>query len=159
MEIWKDIKGFKDYQVSNLGNVKSFKRGRGRLLKPSKSTGYYTVILSRDNIKEGRYIHQLMAIAFLGYKTGNRSLVVDHINDIKTDNRLDNLQVITQRNNAYKTQGRYSSKFKGVTWHKISNKWLAQISVNNKRISLGLRDSEKEAHLLYQKALIKYGLE
>ena len=64
-EIWKEIEGFKDYEISNLGRVKSLKYNKERILKAVINTdSYLTVCLSKKN----KTIHQLMAIAFLSHK-------------------------------------------------------------------------------------------
>ena len=44
-----------------------------------------------------------------------------------------------------------SSKYRGVCWHKASNKWRAQIQINNKTKYLGLFDNEEDAYLAYKK--------
>ena len=159
-EIWKAIPGYDGYEVSNLGNVKSLSRPRvfgkntyltkEKILKPlSNGKGYFQVELFKKRV----YIHQLVAIAFLNHKKDGHKLVVDHINDIKTDNRLENLQIVTQRENNRKTQGNYSSQYKGVNWHKATNKWRARITINNKEKYLGVFLNEYDAHVTYQKAL------
>jgi TATA-box binding protein (TBP) (component of TFIID and TFIIIB) len=80
--------------------------------------------------------------------------VVDHINDFKTDNRAENLQLVSQRFNSYKTQGKYSSKFKGVYFNKPSKKWIAAIYKNGKNNYLGCFEDEKDASEAYQSALL-----
>jgi hypothetical protein len=163
MEVWKDIPGYDGiYQVSNLGNVKSLSREvkrkgivllNERLLKPGISIGYYCVSLSIDNKKETFNIHQLVAIAFLRHAPCGYKLVVDHINDNKLDNRLENLQIVTHRFNVYKTQGKYSSQYKGVSWDNSMKKWRAEIIINNKNNFLGRFNNEEEAHQVYQNKL------
>lgn len=66
MEIWKDVKGYESiYQVSDIGNVKSLKYGKEKLLKPGiNSTGYFIVILYKNKIKKTIKVHQLVAEAF-----------------------------------------------------------------------------------------------
>ena len=103
MEIWKEVKDYEGYKISNLGNVKS---KTGRLLKPCKSANGYLVLgLGKGDKRKTKSIHQLLAIAFLGHTPNGMKLVVDHINGIKTDNRLINLQVITNRHNLSKDRG------------------------------------------------------
>jgi uncharacterized protein YebE (UPF0316 family) len=98
-------------------------------------------------------------MAFLGHKPdGTHKLVVDHINNNTLDNRIENLQLITQRENAskYFLTKKKSSQYTGVFWHKQINKWQAQIGIDGKRIHLGIFNHEHEAHLAYQKALEMY---
>lgn len=163
-ELWKDIPGYEGiYQVSDLGNVRSLDRvvhgkGRylcfkkGRILKPGLRDGYQCYCLCINGTQRTYYTHQLVAIVFLNHKPDGQNLVVDHINNIKTDNRLENLQVITQRYNSSK-DSRGTSKYTGVYWQIKAKKWMAYITINGKRIHLGLFTDEEEAGLAYQKAL------
>ena len=70
--------------------------------------------------------------------------IIDHINGIKSDNRLDNLQDVTQNKNIQKgSQKLSSSGFRNV--RKVCNKYQAHIKVNGKTIHLGMFDSGQEA--------------
>ena len=164
-EVWKDIPNYEGmYQVSNLGNVKSLSRIK------LNHNGYYTskeIILKafltglkvkyktvRLGLEGKNYkVHKLVAIAFLGHIPCGYKLVVDHINDNQLDNRVENLQVVTQRYNTCKTQGRYSSQYKGVSWDKSRNKWISRLRVGDKCLHLGRFNHEYEAHLAYQRKL------
>ncbi len=160
MEEFRDVPGYEGlYQVSNLGNVKSLSRlvkrcgyflCKERILKNGLSkNGYYTVALSGKSY----YVHKLVAMTFLNHKPCGYKLVIDHINDNQLDNRVENLQLVTQRENVCKTQGRYSSKYKGVNWHKDHKKWMCSIYMNGKKKHLGYFDCELKAHLVYQNKL------
>jgi hypothetical protein len=156
MEVWKKIPGFENYEVSNLGNVKSFKYGKERILKNRiNKDGYYRINLSNKGEKQKTFqLHQLVAIAFLNHKpNGNNGLVVDHINNIKTDNRLENLQLITNRENSSKDIKNTSSKYTGVYWHKKAKKWSSQIKINGKNKHLGYFKNPKIASAVYLYAL------
>lgn len=102
MEIWKDIAGYEGkYQVSNYGQVKSLnynRTGREQLLKQhSVSTGYCQVNLWKNGEHKMHYVHRLVAEAFVsGYEEG---LVVNHIDESKTNNHHSNLEWVTQRQN------------------------------------------------------------
>jgi hypothetical protein len=170
-EIWKDITGYNGfYQVSNLGSVKSLSRlndngkrkyiSKERILKPGKdSYGYYQVGLCKNGKQKSMKVHVLVAMEFLGHTPdGTHRMVPDHINDIKTDNRAENLQLITGRQNVAKSRFnmKKSSKYTGVYWHKQNNKWVAHIAIEGKRNHLGLFENELDAHEAYQKALKMY---
>jgi ribosomal protein L15E len=72
-------------------------------------------------------------MAFLNHTPCGYKIVVDHIdNNIKTDNRLENLQLITQRENVSKDIKNTSSKYIGVCWHKKAKKWRSSIQINGK---------------------------
>ena len=154
-EIWKDVLDYDGlYKVSNKGRIKSLKYNKEIILKQHiGGIGYSSINLCKDGKSIKRRIHQLVAESFLGHIRCGHTLIVDHINDIKTDNRLENLQIITQRENTCRTQGKYSSKYKGVSFYKKTNKWVAHISINKKIKHLGYFKNEHEAHLTYLKAL------
>ena len=105
-EIWKDIKGFEGlYRASNLGRVKSLERlnARGyrvkeKILKPyTNSSGYYQVGLWKQSIRKMYLVHILVWEAFNGQIP--EGLQVNHINEIKADNRLSNLNLMTPKEN------------------------------------------------------------
>jgi len=154
-EVWKDIPNYEGiYQVSNLGNVKSLKFNKEIIMKSAiNSRGYRQIVLSNTPIRETRTVHSLVAEAFLNHKSIKGEVVIDHINDIKTDNRLENLQIVTQRYNTYKTKKNNSSTFKGVHFSNTYKKWIAKIKINKKDIHLGSFDCELKAHLAYQNKL------
>ena len=156
-EIWKDVKGYEGrYLISNTGKLKSIINNKEKLLNGHLNrAGYlqYALNWKLKNKANNYGAHQIVAEAFLGHKICGHKLVIDHINDIKLDNRVENLQILTQRDNAFKTQGKYSSKFKGVSWDKYAKKWTVKIMINKKHKHLGLFTIEHEAHLVYQNAL------
>lgn len=91
------------YEVSNLGNIRN--KQSGKVLKPKlgKRWGYYMVNLYKDNKRSTKTIHRLVAIAWIP-RVDSEKDQVNHINEIKTDNRVDNLEWCTvEYNNAYGT--------------------------------------------------------
>lgn len=101
-EIWRDVEGYDGYQVSNLGNVKSFKHcNKGRLLKPSLRNGYSFVQFGQHG--KCVNIHRLVAETFIPNLLNKPC--VNHINGIKSDNRVENLEWCTpSENNLHATQ-------------------------------------------------------
>ena len=99
MEIWKDIPGYEGvYQVSNLGNVRSLKFGKERMLKPGKDReNYLHVDLSKNGKRKTCKVHRLVADTFIPSIEGKE--FVDHINGIRNDNRMDNLRWCTHQEN------------------------------------------------------------
>ncbi|CAB5223741.1 HNH nuclease [uncultured Caudovirales phage] len=155
-EIWKEVPGFPKYQVSSLGIVKSFKRNQVRILKQRmSSSGYLNVILCDKGKIKGFTVHSLVAMSFLNHIPCRQKLVIDHINDNKLDNRVENLQIVTTRYNVFKTQGKNTSIFKGVSWSNQYKKWRADIMINKKQKYLGAYEIEYDAHLAYQNELKK----
>ena len=156
-EIFKTVKGYEGlYEVSNLGNVKSLKWGKVRILKSNiNSRGYKTLGLRKDGKYTSYSVHQLVAIAFLGHTPNGWQLVVDHIDNNKTNNELNNLQVISQRENAVKDRRKGTSKFTGVNWDKSANRWVSRIRIKDKRKCLGYFKCELKAAQAYNLALKK----
>ena len=99
IEIWKDIPNYEGiYQASNLGRVKSFYGLKEKILKPGiLNNGYYRVILCKQSIKKTYLVHRLVWETFNG--TIPEGLQVNHINEVKIDNRLSNLNLMTQKEN------------------------------------------------------------
>jgi hypothetical protein len=165
IEVWKSIPDYEGiYEVSSLGRVKSLSRenysGKGMKIMPERllkqnldNYGYYMVKLYFNGIGRTFRIHKLVAMAFLDHTPCGYKLVIDHINDNTKDNRVENLQIVTQRENAFKTQGNYSSKYKGVGFDNSRNKWYSRIYIDGKVKHLGRFESEHNAHLAYQQAL------
>lgn len=102
MEIWKKIKGFDNYEVSSLGKVKNVKTDR--ILKTYLNhSGYEHIEISGENGKKKFSIHRLVLTTFNDNKDG---LHVNHINHIKNDNRLENLEWVTIKENNNKRRER-----------------------------------------------------
>lgn len=148
-EEWKKVFDHKNYEVSNLGNVKSLKYGKEKILKPIKQTnGYSSVRLDGKN----KSIHHLVAEEFMGYKIDKLTLL-DHIDGNKLNNRLDNLDIISPRNKKSNYKTERSSIYKGVCFLKQSSKWKASIMVDGNRIYLGSFNDEEDAHKAYNIAV------
>ncbi len=156
IEIYKDVIGYEgNYQVSNLGNVKSFKCGKEIILKPSNDTaGYLSVNLIINGVRKTRKVHQLVAESFLNHKRCGMGLIINHIDFDKYNNKLNNLEIITQRENSNQKHIKSSSKYVGVYWNKRISKWQSSIRINKKRKHLGYFTSEIEASKTYQKELL-----
>ena len=166
MEVWKDVVEYEGlYQISNLGRVKGLNRlvdGRNgfkkkikeRVLKPcDNGKGYLFIILRKDNCSKQRTLHQMVAESFFNHKPKEHKLVVDHINGDRQDNRLDNLQLISQRHNTSKDKKNKTSKYTGVCWNRHINKWMSAIRIDNKKKHLGYFKCELAAAVAYQNKL------
>lgn len=155
MEIWKDVPGYNgQYQVSNEGRVRSWwfrnKPGRKpRILKANiGANGYYVLGLHHAGSKKNHYVHLLVAHVFLGHEPKNNLIVVDHINNIPTDNRLENLQVVTQRINRTKEMLDKGLPI-GVTKNTNGKKFSSKIRHKGKSLHLGSFNTPEEAHEAY----------
>lgn len=114
MEVWENIKGYENvYQVSNCGQVRrignytnqsEFSWESGHILKPANnSKGYYFVNLSLNNKISRKYVHRLVAETFI--QNPENKPTVNHINCDRSDNRVENLEWASYReNNDYSIQ-------------------------------------------------------
>jgi len=151
-EEWKDIPGYEGlYQVSSFGNVRSLnyrRTGQVKLLKPSTSkNGYHHIILSKNLKQKGFCTHQLVAITFLNHTPDGFNLVINHIDHNKLNNNINNLEIVTTRYN--------STEYKnnpGVCYHKIKNRYMVSVTINNKHIFIGYYHTLEEANRIYQLA-------
>ena len=104
IEEWKWIKNFEGaYQISNLGNLKSFRKNpKGAILSIKDSKGWYlTVNLRAKNIRQTKRIHVLVAEHFIGeIPLGYH---VHHKDGNKQNNRVDNLEIISSANHVKET--------------------------------------------------------
>jgi len=105
-ELWKPIDGYPGYEISNQGNLRSSRgfgrvggNGRVHMLKPqlNRFNGYMQAVFSVNCKKTGQRIHALVARAFIGPIL--KGMTVNHINGIKTDNRAENLEIVTLSEN------------------------------------------------------------
>lgn len=169
-EIWKDIPDYEGYyQVSDLGRVRSLDRVvifvdgrerfyRGRLIEGSvDGGGYKQTTLSLNGRCQCLSFSRLVAMTFLGHEPNGHKLVVDHINGDKSDDRVENLRIVTHRANVStcfrSDEESFSSQHVGVNWDKRLSKWKAQIYHNGVSTGLGYYDTEIEASNTYQSAL------
>jgi hypothetical protein len=164
VEVWKDIPDYEGlYQVSDLGRVKSLPMLKNssrntqkpfltneKILKKSLSKNYLTVALYSDGKAKSFLVHQLIAITFLKHTPNRKIICVDHINNIKTDNRLINLQLLSPRKNTIKDSSNKTG-YTGVK--KIKNRFQASISFNKKILNLGSFKNLQLANKKYKEAL------
>lgn len=116
-EIWKQIKGYPRYMVSNQGRVKSFTSGKhpeGKLIKSSTNANGYEIVWLQSGTKRGKnggkhfQLHRLVAETFIPVPAelrwcGKKNLQVDHIVPLKNGGKptVDNLRWCTPKGNAW----------------------------------------------------------
>lgn len=96
-EEWKPVKGYEDlYLVSSYGKIKHIKKDKCRKLRPNKR-GYVQVNLSKENIIVTKSVHRLVAEVFI--PNPERKTSINHIDGDKTNNKADNLEWCTTKEN------------------------------------------------------------
>lgn len=146
-EQWKDINGYGGlYQVSNLGRVKRSEKTvyqwnhqlqkeipivyPKRYLKFDLSKGYNRVTLSKDNKQERFQVHRLVAEHFIP-NTENKPCI-NHINHIRIDNRVNNLEWVTHLENEAAKAVNKNKPFKAIHPDGTESKWYVQLECARK---------------------------
>lgn len=139
-EIWKGVVGFEnEYKVSNMGNVYSLKSNK-LMNKNISNRGYERVPINNKNVS----VHRLVCISFLGLNKDKK--FVNHINSIKHDNRLENLEWVTPRENSIHY---FSSKQRKEIKLKNCVRYESWISINGKNRRIGRFKTIEEANKAY----------
>ncbi|TXK23321.1 hypothetical protein FVR03_22750 [Pontibacter qinzhouensis] len=164
-ENWKPVVGYEGhYEISDLGRVKSFKRGKIIFLSlyVRSDGGHYGVNLSLNGKIKKVSVHQLVANAFIENPDPINLIVIDHKDGNPKNNLSSNLRWATIRTNCQnqnrKREGRTTSKFLGVSFCKRDNIWLAYIKAPTGRKHLGCYKIEEDAAKAYDRALTEIGL-
>ena len=150
-EIWVDVVGYEGlYKISNLGNAKSLRFNREKILKHHYCKDGYIQFSFTKNGKPKNYLaHRLVIKHFLH----DSKKEVNHIDFDKTNNNIVNLEYTSRRENTthYNVSKKLntSSKYVGVSWNKDRNKWIAKIKINNKTKYLGGFVDEIDAYNCY----------
>ena len=166
-EIWKDIPNYEGYyQVSNLGRVRKYKTKKLRsifdekeeLFKIRKQTvschGYYTIALVKLKEIKMFSVHQLVAMAFLNHIPCGMKLVVNHKNFDRLDNRVENLEIVSNRENSNQKHMKSSSIYTGVIVDKKrDNYFISKIKIKSQSVHLGYYKDEKQASEMYELAV------
>ena len=147
MEVWKDIPGYEElYKVSSLGNIYNVRKKRISKLSICGG-GYLGLGLHKDGCRKTKSVHILVAISFLGHIPDGFNKVIDHVDRNRSNNSVDNLRIVTQRENTNynNTKGFYKrlniygeERFQSSIWE------------NGKSKNLGYFDNEKDASRAYQ---------
>ncbi len=153
-EIWKDVPNYEDnYQVSNLGRIKTFIRGiKIRTIYP-RPDKYVCVHLSNNGVVTTRSVHRVVAEAFI--PNPENLPCINHIDENKHNNNVSNLEWCSFRyNNIYsRDKSTTSSKYVGVYITPRSGRWNSRITLDGIKYYLGGFDKEIDAKNAYDQAL------
>ena len=122
-EVWKDVVGYEGYYlVSNIGNVKSL--NRNKLLSPCCDRGYKKVVLYKNSIKQKTGVHRLVAKAFIDNK--NNYLEVNHIDENKSNNTVENLEWCNRKQNLQHSIDSGKLKVTRVKQYDLSGRFIKE---------------------------------
>lgn len=142
MEIWKEITGVDgSFVISDSGVIKNLSTNKIHL--GSLARGYKQINLKTNGKYKGYLIHRLVAKAFL--ENYSSELMVNHIDSNKSNNQVNNLEMVTNRENQCHSV-KLKNKYIGVSFHSIYKVWTAQIMINGKLKYIGRFNSEEEAY-------------
>lgn len=160
-EIWMPVIGYEGlYEVSNIGRVKSLERKvetKGGALRSNKERimkqtlnryGYMRLSLMNKANKKIHYVHVIVFESFVSKRNGKQ---VNHMDSNKLNNNLENLELVTSREN---TNHYYLSKSnKPIGVHEKRGRYYSLIEISGKLKNLGTFDTIEEASKAYRDAL------
>ena len=144
VEVFRSIDGYNKYAISTFGRVKNVKTGK--ILKARNDKyGYLRVNLYEYRVMKTHRIHKLVANAFID--NPNNKQCVDHKNNDKTNNHINNLRFATYKENNQnsKLSIKNTSGAKGISWNKKVKKWRAHIKIDGISIHIGYYDNIEDA--------------
>jgi len=144
-----ELPDWPDYLISTFGYVYSEKTGELVKLKGRKNKkGYLCVGLWKDGKQYPKRIHRLVAETLIKKVKGKEC--IDHINQIKTDNTVENLRWVNKRENSINKglQNNNKSGVKGVSYDNYYNKWVAEINIS--------KGKRKRKYFKYKEDAIKW---
>jgi len=147
------MKVFRDGLIQALCKYKDGReKWKDRVFRLSHN-GYPRVSIGSKKNQRTYLVHNVITLCYLGEKP--QGYQTDHINSIRTDNRLENLQYITKQQNIQKIKTINGRNVKGYHFNKYGT-YTASIKVDNKSINLGTYHTEEEARQAYIDAKLKY---
>ena len=127
------IPGYEKYRAFQDGRIWSGKRAPGQFLKPrGTGTGYMQVTLCQDGKQKKMLVHRLVAMAYI--ENPDNKPQVDHINQVRTDNRISNLRWATRSENQQNTGKQINNKsgHKNIGYYKRDDIWVFSKMINGK---------------------------
>ena len=149
-ELWVKVNGYDNYSVSNFGNVRN-DNTKKELKKCNSGNGYYIVQLFKDKKPKCQRVHQLVFESFTKIKS-NTLYVIDHIDNNKINNNLNNLQIVTNRFNSSKDKINKSGEY---CIYKNGKSYLVRLRHNGIKKSLGTFKNIEDAVVCRDKYFMK----
>lgn len=137
------LRVYPDGEILRMVTVTNQSGKKGEWVTCNNSTnycGYYETTIKGKMVK----CHRIIGMVYLDLDIDNPKIQIDHINRIRSDNRVENLRIVTHQQNAFNC-----SNTKGYTFRKDLNKYLARICINGTEKYLGCFDTAEEARERY----------
>jgi hypothetical protein len=147
--IGKDVISKFKYNEVNGGVIRVKWDGRNKSAPQPNNKGYIMLGVTMDSFQIMYSEHRITYL--LHNPDMDQSLTIDHINGIKTDNRIDNLRAVSTQHNLFNTHDA-----KGYSWSKAAKKFCAHIGFNETKIHLGTYDTILDARAAYLRGKKKY---
>jgi len=147
--IGKDVISKFKYNEVNGGVIRVKWDGRNKSAPQPNNKGYIMLGVTMDSFQIMYSEHRITYL--LHNPDMDQSLTIDHINGIKTDNRIENLRAVSTQQNTF---NRHTNK--GFSWVPTLQKFRADIGVDYKVVYLGLYDTILDARAAYLRAKRKY---
>ena len=144
------------FEYDPVTGVMRWKESRSNMIKNSiagsiHSSGYKVVTIESGSYKMHRIIWIML------FDNIPNGFYIDHINGNKIDNRLENLRLATNSQNQQNRPApkNSSSGYRGVTWHKQMQQWMARIGHHGQRTTIGFFNTAEDAYEAYKKEAVK----
>lgn len=145
MEEFRTVQKYPTFKVSNLGRVLNTKTGNYVGFKTSY--GYKAIDVTGRQVR----VHQLVAAEFLEHRDApNKFIMIDHINGDKSDNNVNNLRIVTAKQNSRNTK-RFKQKRLGCIYITRCNTYQALITFKGKRHVKSFKTKSEAENFITQK--------